>query len=134
MYIASLIFIQFLWAIHSFIHLFKVVSRLNFYIKKLFLLMLFSYSCSPFSPLLSLAPLTPLPQSILSYRPCPLVLYSCSLACPFPFFPLLSLSPPPLWSLPVCSSMFLILLCSFVCFVDQVPLISEIMWYLSFTA
>ena len=30
--------------------------------------------------------------------------------------------------------MSLVLLCSFVCFVHYVPLIGEIIWYLSFTA
>ena len=54
-------------------------------------------------------------------------------------FPFLPCCYPPLSSHLVPVSLFLIsmclvLLCSFVCFVDQIPLIGEIIWYLSFTA
>ena len=57
-----------------------------------------------------------LPQSIPLHCPCPWVLYSCSFACPFPFFPLLSSSSTPL----VTVSLFFIskslaLFSSFVC-------------------
>ena len=43
-----------------------------------------------------------LPQSIPPHCLCPSVLYSCSLASPFSFFP--HYPPPHLWSLSVCSS------------------------------
>ena len=57
---------------------------------------------------------------------------------PFPYFPPLSLpsSPPVTASLFLISMslvMFCLLACLLVCFVDQVALIGEIIWYLSFT-
>ena len=67
--------------------------------------------------------------------PCPWVFYFCSFSCPFAFFPLLSHTP----SLLVTFSLFfiskcLVLFCSLLCFVDYIPLIGEIIRYLSFTA
>ena len=99
-------------------------------------LLLFSYSCPYFPPLLFHAlPTTHLPLSILphivfvhgSYIHVP-----CLTLLPFPCYP-----PSP--SLLVTVSLFfismsLVIFCLFVCFVDQVPLIGEIIWYLSFTA
>ena len=53
----------------------------------------------------------------------------------FPFFPLLSPSPPPLVTVSLFFiSMSLVIFCLLVCFVDQVLLIDEIIWYLSFIA
>ena len=56
----------------------------------------FFYCCSiivvpPFSPLFSPAPSH---SQSPSHCPCPWVLYSCSLTCPFPFFPMLPLPSP----------------------------------------
>ena len=64
---------------------------------------------------------------------CPYVLYTCSCQT-FPLFPPLS---PPCSPLVTDSllliSMSLVIFCLLVCFVDYVPLIGEIIWYLSFT-
>ena len=63
---------------------------------------------------------------------CPWVFYTCSLTWPFLFFPQLPNSPLATVSL-FFTSMSLVLFCSFVCFVDQVPLIGETIWYLPST-
>ena len=66
---------------------------------------------------------------------CPWVLYLCSFACPFSSFPHYSPSPFPLATVSFFFiSKSLVLFCSFVCFVQYVTLIGEIIWYLSFTA
>ena len=65
---------------------------------------------------------------------CPCVLYTCSLM-DLPFFPHFPSLPSPLVAVSLFFiSMFLVVFCLLVCFVDQVPLIGEILWYLSFTA
>ena len=65
--------------------------------------------------------------------PCLWVFYTCSLTRPFPFFPSLSPSPSHLVTVSLfLISMSLVLFCSFVCFVDKIPLIGEIIWYLPF--
>ena len=82
----------------------------------------------PFPPLLTHTPFPPLPQSI---PPIVRALTSSIFCLPLPFLsPVITLSPP-LQSLLVLYSP-LVLFCLFVCFVDQVPLIGEIIWYLSF--
>ena len=106
--------------------------------------MVFSFYCHsiigvPISPLYTPPPFLPLPPTFSPppHPPslCPWVLQTWALTTR----PLLSaIIPvsPPLWSLSVCSffPMSLVLVCLLVCFVDQVPLIGEIIWYLSFTA
>ena len=85
---------------------------------------------SPFSPH-HCPPPQPSPPPILNPTPiwlCPCVFYTCSFTTP---------SPPPLsppTSTLVTVNLFLIstslvMLCLLVCFVDQVPLIDEIIWY-----
>ena len=64
--------------------------------------------------------------------PCPCVLYTCSLMTFFLHYPP---SPSPLVTVSLfLISMSLVIFCLLVCFVDQVPLIGEIIWCLSFTA
>ena len=99
--------------------------------KKKYFLSLFKYSCLHFPP-----PLPHTPAISTSYlNPtalwlCPCVLYTCSLMT-LPLFPHYLL--PPLVTVGFFFiSMSLILFCSLICFVDQVPLIGEIIWYLSF--
>ena len=83
----------------------------------------------PFPLFLLLVP-SPTPQSI----PPPLFIYSCSLTYPFLFFPPLSTSPSLLVTVGlIFISMSWDIFCSFVSFVDQLPLIDKIIWYLSFT-
>ena len=86
----------------------------------------------PFSPLL-----TPIPSPPLPSQSSPIVCAYESCIC----VPLLSLSLsfPHLPSFPYSHCQFvlfksLVLFFSFVCFVDYIPLIGEIMWYLYFTA
>ena len=71
-----------------------------------------------------------LSPSPLSFCPC--ALYTCSLTT----LPLLSLLFPPTSPLVTVRLFFislaLVLFCLLVCFIDQVPLIGEIIWYLSF--
>ena len=81
-------------------------------------------------------PTSHLPFVILPHHClCPWVLSTCFLTWPFPFF-----YPLPLSSLPSGYCQFVLCFhiassfCSFVCFVDYVPFIGEIIWYLSFTA
>ena len=76
----------------------------------------------------------PLIQSSPNHCPCAWVLYTCFLTWPFSSFPQLSTS---LLSSGYCQfvwiSVPLALFCLLVCFVDYVPLIGEITWYLSLT-
>ena len=66
--------------------------------------------------------------------PCPWVFYTCPLTT-LSLLSLLSFSPPPLITVSLFFiSMSLVLFCSLVCSVVQVPLIGEIIWYLSFTS
>ena len=89
-----------------------------------------------FPPLPSLALLIPhLPHSVFPLPHClyPWWLYTCSLTWPFPFFTPLSSSLLPSghcqFILYFNDSSSILL----VCFVDYVPLLGEIIWYLSFT-
>ena len=69
------------------------------------------------------------PQSSLRHCPCMWVIHTCSLTSLSPSFyhyPL-SLSPP------FHVSLSLVLFCSLVYSVYQIPLINEILWYLSFS-
>ena len=87
-----------------------------------------------FSTLCSTLPIPPhsLSQS-LHCCPYPWVIHTCSQTGPF-LFPLLS-TPCHLLAVSLfLVSMPLVLFYSFVCFVHQVPLTGEIIWYLSFTA
>ena len=94
-------------------------------------LLLFKYSCPHFSPITFHLPAHPhLPPLSLSVGPLYMFLDD-----PSPSFPHYS----PTSSLLVTVSFFFISMslvpfCLLVCFVDQVPLIGEIIWYLSFTA
>ena len=104
---------------------------------KLFLKFFCCCSCTVVS--IFLPPLSPQPPIPTSYPPsfpylalsmCPLHMLLDDLFSSF-LFPLV---PSPL----VTVSLFfifmsLVICCLLVCFVDQVPLISEIIWYLSFT-
>ena len=99
---------------------------------------MFKYSCLHFPPYDSTPP-HPLPTSHpqsfpLWLRPwlCLWVLYTCSLMTLPLLSPIIS-SPLPSGYCQFFISMSLVLFCSLVCFVDWVPLIGEIIWYLSFT-
>ena len=109
-----------------------------FIIAILFLFLLFIFYCSItvvliYPPLLS--PTLPTPHSNSQYPsccPCPQVIHTCSLTGPFPAFPHYPLLLPSghCQSVPCFHVSGSIL---FVCFIHQVPLISEIIWYLSLT-
>ena len=79
-------------------------------------ILLFSYSCPSFPPLLSSAePYLCSHSESPPCCPCPWVIYTCSLTSPFLFFPPLFSSPSPL--VPVCLflvSMPLVQFCSFI--------------------
>ena len=107
-------------------------------------LLLLNYSCPNFTPIALPTLPNPHPPTFIPptphshsqsppHCPCPWVLYICSLTCSFPFFPPLY---PSSFALVTVSlffiSMSLVLFCPLVCFVDYVPLIGEIIWYLSF--
>ena len=65
---------------------------------------------------------------------CPCVLYTCSLVA-LPLYSTTILLSPPLWLLSVCSLFQCLSSTLLAClFVDWVPLIGEIVWYLSFTS
>ena len=104
---------------------------------KHFAIFIFYFLIVALLPLSNFLPLLSPAQPCLSHShlqsppscPCPWVIYTCSLTRPFPFFP--SLSPLVTVSL-FLVSMPLVLCCSFVCFVHQVPLICESIWYFSF--
>ena len=100
---------------------------------KLFFLLLFKYSCLHFPLTTTPSPAIPTshPQSYPTLA-LSMVLYTCSLT---------TLPPPPPLSLPnsplvtvnlFLISMSLVIFC-LLCFVDCIPLIGEITWYLSFT-
>ena len=94
-----------------------------------------SYNCPHFPPPLSPTPLTPTSHA-QSYPHNGFFNGSFILVpwWPFPFFPLSS-SPTPLVTVSLFFiSMSLVIFGLFVCFVDKVPLIGEIIWYLSFTS
>ena len=106
----------------------------------IFFLLLFNYSCPHFTPptqLLSSALPSPISHiqsfpSLLFLSMGPLYMF---LDDPSPSLP----SYPPLPSPQVTFSLFfismsLVLFCLLVCFVHYIPLISDIIWYLSFTA
>ena len=99
-------------------------------------LLLFKYICLHFHPSKVPHPTYPclppsnLPPLALSMSPLYIILYD-----PFPSF--LCYLPPPTPLVTVSLffiSMSLVIFCLLVCFVDYVPLIGEIIWYLSFTA
>ena len=82
---------------------------------------------SPFSPHHDLPP-SNLPSLALSV--CPLYMFLDGPSPIFPNYPI----PPPLWLLSVCSLFqCLVVFCLLVCFADKVPLIGQIIPYLSFT-
>ena len=92
---------------------------------------------SPYSPHHSHPPQPSLPPTCdpTPLWLCPWVLYACSLMT-LPPSPT-GLSPPtsPLVTVSLFFiSMSVVIFCLRVCFVDLVPLIGEIIWYLSFTA
>ena len=107
-----------------------------------FLFFLFSlfYCCSstvvsiftpPWTPCCTHPCLLSLNLPPLALSMCPLYMFLDGSSPIFPHYP----SPAPLWSLSVCflfQCFWLYFAC--VCFVDQVPLIGEIICYLSFTA
>ena len=96
------------------------------------------YCCSVTGvPIFLHCSLLPHPPHTLKVNPhsysCPWVTYICSLNRPFPFSPLLSPSPCPSSRCQSISCFHVSgSICSFVCFVHQVSLISKIIWYLSF--
>ena len=110
------------------------------YILYFFILFYFIFYCCsstvvsipPFPPPTShpqFPALIPFPPLVLSM--CPLQQFLKTL----PPCPLLSLPTSPMVTVSLfLISMSLIIFHLFVCFVDQVPLIGEIIWYLSFTA
>ena len=66
--------------------------------------------------------------------PCPWVMHICSLTNPFTFFQPVPSLPFPLTAVSLFHvSLPLVLFCSLINFVNQVPVIGEIIWYLSFT-
>ena len=74
------------------------------------------------------------PESILTPLSVPMGPLFMSLDLPLPLLSSFILLPPPLITVSLAfTSVSLVLFCYFVYFVDQVPLISEIMWYLSLT-
>ena len=93
------------------------------------------YSCPSFS---LLAPLHPshclAPQAILTQSSMSMGQSQIFLVQSLPILSMLIPLLPTLWSLSVLVFMPLVLFCSFVCFVDQVPLISENIGYQSYTA
>ena len=96
-----------------------------------FFLLLFKYSC------LHLLPTLAIPTSDLQYYPTlalsvgPLYMFLDNLS---PFFPINPSHLPSGYCQFILYLTSLVLFCSLVCFVDQVPLIGEMIWYLSFTA
>ena len=73
------------------------------------------------------------PPALLSVPMSPLFMFLC---LPLPLLSsIIPLPPSPLVTVSVFHvSMLLVLFCSLVCFVHSIPLICEIVWYLSFTA
>ena len=101
-----------------------------------FFLLLFKYSCPIFPP-----PLSPVPSTFTStlnptpFWLCPLVLYTCSLMTLPILSPIISHLTTPLVTVSLFFiSMSLVIFCLLVCVADYVPLIGEIIWYLSYTA
>ena len=105
---------------------------LTFYI---FLKLLLKYSCLHFPSTTPPSPPPPLPPSILpslALSMSPLYMFLDNPPPSFPHYP----SPPfPMVTASLFFiSMSLVVFCLLVCFVDQVPIIGESIWYLSFTA
>ena len=90
---------------------------------------------SQFIPLQSSPPnLPPFYSQSPQHCPCAWVLHICSLTNPFTSFNQSLLSPSSLTAVSLFHvSIPLVLFCSLVYFVHQIPLISEIICYLSFT-
>ena len=105
-----------------------------FFSIKIFFLLLFKYSFLPFPPTSPPHPSHPHLPSLI-----PLLFgfvhVSFIVHKPFPLFPLLS---PPISLLVTVRlfliSMSLVVFCLLVCFIDQVPVKGEVIWYLSLTA
>ena len=100
----------------------------------------FFYCCSCtvvsiFPSLLSPAPPTPTshPQSYPLWL-CPWVLYTCSLMTLSLLSPVTPFPSPLVTVSLFFISMSLVIFYFLVCFVDQLPLIGEIIWYLSLTS
>ena len=85
---------------------------------------------SPFPPATPTTTSHPQSEPPLALSMGPLYMFLDNPSPSFPHYPL-SLSPLVSVSL-FFTSVSLVLFCSFVCFVDQVPLIGEIIWCLSF--
>ena len=99
-------------------------------------LLLFKHNCLHFHSITSL-PTPPIPTSHSHVHPlwlCPCVLHTCSLMALPLLSPIVSLPPSSLVTVKLFFiSVSVIVFCLPVCFVDQVPLIGEIIWYLSLT-
>ena len=103
-------------------------------------LCIYFYCCSStvvsiFPPSLSSASqtFTSHPQSFPPLWFCPWVLYTCSLMTLSSIFPHYLSPPSPLVTVSLFISVTPVVFCLLVCFVDYVPPIGEIIWYLSFT-
>ena len=121
-----------------FIKVFISISQIMNNNENLFLknLLLFKYSCLHFPPTTALHPTHPhLPPSNLpplALSMCPSYVFLDGSSHTSPSYP-----PPPLSLVSISQffiSMSLVVFCLLVCFADQVPLIGEIIWYLSFTS
>ena len=104
------------------------------FLKNLFFIVV-QLQLSPFSPCYSPLPNCPPPPT---FNPPPGCLYSWVLYACFTTLPLLPLMSSSCSLLVTVSlffiSMSLVPFCLLVCFVDKVPFIGEIIWYLSLTA
>ena len=99
-------------------------------------LLLFKYNCLHFSPYTPPADSSHphLPPSVLPHFGFGYVSFIHVLRQPLSLPPVIPSSSPLVTVSLFFISMSLVQFCSFVCFVDWVPLIHEIIWYLSFTA
>ena len=98
-------------------------------------LLLFYYSCHKFSPLpSSIHPTSHSHSQVPHHCLCVCIIHTCSLSSFFPFFPPISLS---LFTSGHYQSVSCFHACGSVLFISlfchQIPLIGEIIWYLSFT-
>ena len=104
-------------------------------LRTIFFFIVIQVHLSPFSPHHQ-PPAPPIPTShtwIYPHWLYPCVLYTCSLMTLPLLSPIIPLPSPLVTVSLFFISMSLVIICFLICFVDQVPLVGEIIWYLSFT-
>ena len=112
----------------------NVISGNYFFVIYFFIVV--QVQLSPYSPHHS-HPSQPSPLPTLYPTPfwlCPCVHYTCFLTTLTPLPPLAPSTSPVVTISLFLFSVSLVIFCLLACFVDYVPLIGEIIWYLSFTA